>query len=223
MVWNFIIPAAATLLGSAVGSRGARKAADTQAGAARAGIAEQARQFDRLDELLAPYRETGQQALSSQGALLGLEGPEAQQAAIDQLQQSPQFQSLMQQGESSLLQNASATGGLRGGNLQRALGEFRPNLLSQLINQQFQNLGGLTSLGQQSSAFTGNAGMQSAANTANLLGQAGAAQAGGQLAQSKILGNAIGSLGGLATQYFQRPQIDPSVGSTPQQTTAVRI
>lgn len=169
----------------------ASEAAALQAGLSREGIAEQRRQFDALKALLAPFVKTGTSALGGQADILGLNGDAAQNSAIASIQSSPQFSTLLKSGENAILQNASATGGLRGGNTQRALMEYSPSLLSKLIEQQYSRLGGLTSIGQNSAAQTGNAGMQTGVNIANLLGQQGAAQAGGILAQ-----------GGLQRQIF---------------------
>jgi hypothetical protein len=163
----------------------AGEAAGIQAGAAEAGIAEQRRQFDALRALLQPYTEAGLPALQQQQALLGLQGPEAERAAIERIRGGETFQALEQQGEEALLQRASATGGLRGGNIQGALAQFRPALLSQAIEQQYGRLGGMTSLGQQSAAGVGTAGMQTGTNVANLLAQQGAARAGGELGEAK--------------------------------------
>jgi hypothetical protein len=160
----------------------AKKAAGTQAESAQAGIDEQRRQFDLTQKLLGPYAQAGEGALSAQQALIGLAGPEAQAAAIRNIEMSPQFTSMVAQGENAMLQNASATGGLRGGNTQAALAQFRPNLLSGLIQQQYQNLGGLTTTGANAAAGVGSAGMQTGANVGNLLQQQGAATAGGQIA-----------------------------------------
>ena len=160
----------------------AKKAASTQAESAQAGIEEQRRQFDLTQKLLGPYAQAGEGALSAQQALIGLAGPEAQAKAIREIEMSPQFTSMVAQGENAMLQNASATGGLRGGNTQAALAQFRPNLLSGLIQQQYQNLGGLTTTGLNAAAGTGQAGMQTGVNVGNLLQQQGRAVAGGELA-----------------------------------------
>src|SRR3990167_1451001 len=170
--------------GTSIGSgvlqhQAASKAAKAQAGAAEAGIDEQRRQFDALQELLRPYVEAGTPALKAQQAFVGLGGPGAEREAIAGVEASPAFQALLRQGEEALLQRASATGGLRGGNIQGALAQFRPNLLAQTIEDRYAKLGGLTALGQQSAAGVGSAGMQTGANVANLLQQAGAARAGG--------------------------------------------
>ena len=187
------------LIGSSMQASAAGDAAAIQSGAAEAGIAEQRRQFDAMRELLKPYTEVGvpalkglqpyaeagAPALEQQQALLGLRGPEAQRAAIAGIEGGAGYQAQVQAGEEALLQRASATGGLRGGNIQGALAQFRPQLLSSLIEQQYGRLGGMTQLGQRSAAGVGAAGMESGTNVANLLAAEGAARAGGELGEAK--------------------------------------
>lgn len=162
-------------------SGAAREAAGIQSEAAQAGIAEQQRQFNAVQELLNPFVEAGNTALQQQQALSGSLGQEAQQQAISGIEGSSQFTAMQQQGENAILQNASATGGLRGGNVQGALGQFRPQLLNELVNQRFGQLSGLSQMGQASAAGVGAAGQSTGANIANLLGQSGQAQAQGML------------------------------------------
>jgi hypothetical protein len=176
------------LIGSSMQAKAAGSAADIQSGAAQAGIEEQRRQFDALQALLKPYTEAGLPALEAQQAFIGLRGPEAERAAIERISGSERFQELTRQGEEALLQRASATGGLRGGNVQAALAQFRPQVLNQLIEEQYGRLGGMTTLGQRSAAGVGAAGMESGTNVANLLAQQGAAQAGGEIGQARAYG-----------------------------------
>lgn len=170
-----------SLASSAVGSRAARGAGQLQYDASMAGVEETRAAREEMRGLLEPYVSAGGPALQAQMAALGLAGPEAQQAYVAQQEQSPAFQALARQQEEALLQNASATGGLRGGNVQGALAQFRPALLNQFLEQQYGRLGGMTSLGQQSAAGVGTSGMQSAGSIADLLAQGGAAQAGAKL------------------------------------------
>jgi len=179
---SFIGDIIGDITGANQAAKGAERAAKTQAAASEKGIVEQRRQFDKLVELMAPYVTGGQEAFSQQQALIGLQGPEAQQQAIAGFEESPIFQSLTKQGEQGILQNASATGGLRGGNVQLALSQFRPQVLNSLIEQQYGRLGGLSSIGQASAAGQAAAGTQTGTNVANLLANQGAAIAGGQLA-----------------------------------------
>ncbi len=176
------------LIGSSMQAKAAGSAAEIQSGAAQAGIEEQRRQFDALQALLKPYTEAGLPALEAQQAFIGLRGPEAERAAIERISGSERFQELTRQGEEALLQRASATGGLRGGNVQAALAQFRPQVLNQLIEEQYGRLGGMTTLGQRSAAGVGAAGMESGTNVANLLAQQGAAQAGGEIGQARAYG-----------------------------------
>ena len=211
------------LIGSSMQASAAGDAAAIQSGAAEAGIAEQRRQFDAMRELLKPYTEVGvpalkglqpyaeagAPALEQQQALLGLRGPEAQRAAIAGIEGGAGYQAQVQAGEEALLQRASATGGLRGGNIQAALGQFRPQMLQQEIERQYGRLGGmadigrvtqqnLAQIGQSSAAGTGSAGLQTGTNVANLLSQQGAALAGGELGEAK----AYGQLFNLPAQFL---------------------
>lgn len=210
MSWGAVAAVGATVVGGMMSNnaqkKAAGKAADAQVQAAQIATEEQRRQFDSIRELLNPYVNAGTDALGGQHDLLGLNGLDAQQAAIDGINNSAAMQTYLQQGENAILQNASATGGLRGGNTQSALSQFRPQLLNQLVTQQYQNLGGLTSMGQNAAAGVGNAGMQSANNIGNLMQQAGAAQAGNYLAQGKansqMWSDVTGALSNFASKKF---------------------
>jgi hypothetical protein len=153
------------------------------------------RQFEPNPKLLSPYVTAGTGALSAQQDLLGLNGTGAQQTAISGIQSSPQFTALQQSGQNAILANASATGGLRGGNVQSALGQFSPQLLAQMIQQQYSNLGGLTSIGQNAAAGVGNAGQNTANSVTTLLGQQGSAAAGAALASGKADASLYNTLG----------------------------
>lgn len=193
------------ITGSGAAAEGAQDAAQIQAGTSKEAIAEQRRQFDAITKLLEPYVKAGTGSLAAQQGLLGLSGAAQQQQAINALQNSPMFQSIAQQGENAILQNSAATGGLRGGNTQAALAQFRPQLLNQQIQQQLANLGGITGIGQASAAQQGAFGQSSATNIGNLLGQQGAALAGGRLAQSNAQRQSFNDLlgiGGAIAGFF---------------------
>lgn len=187
--------------GAVAQDRAASKAAKAQKNASRAAIANEQDQFAQIQELLSPYVTAGNEATDAQRALLGLMGNDAQQAAIDNVRNGAEFQTLTQQGEESILQNASATGGLRGGNTQNALGRFRPQLLNQLINERFAKFGDLAARGQASAAGQANLQANSAANVSGLLGQIGQANAGRAIAQGNAIQGGLGALGGAVSTY----------------------
>lgn len=205
------MPVAAAVVAGGVGLYSASKASKAQSKAANQAsqaqiasdaqaIEEQRRQFDEVQKLLAPYNEAGTKGLSAQQDLLGLNGADKQSAAYNSIANSPAMAAYAQQGENALLQNASATGGLRGGNTQGALAQYRPQLLNQLINQQYANLGGMTSIGQNAAAQTGNAGMATANNISGLLQNSGSAQAANYMAQGKANANQWGAVGDIFGQ-----------------------
>jgi hypothetical protein len=199
-------------------SKAAKGAARAQSDMAKLAVSEQQMAENEIINLLTPYMQVGrpdltqpyiqagEQALQGLQGLLGLRGAGEQQAAIQGIEQGAQFQELARQGEQGILQNASATGGLRGGNTQAALAQFRPSLLNQLIESQYGKLAGLTSMGgtaaqnllgmgQQTAASLANAQQQTGANIGNFLTQMGAAQAGGILGAGKAYAGLYQNLG----------------------------
>lgn len=162
------------------------KAGQEQVAAIEQGKGEVAAGTKQATGYLAPYGEAGGRSVEAQQALMGLLGPEAQKAAIEQLQAGPEFQAMLQQGEQAILQNAAATGGLRGGNTQAMLAQFRPQLLAQLINQQYGRLAGLTGTGLSAAGGQANTAMQGAGLQAGLSSDIGAAKAGVITGQNAI-------------------------------------
>lgn len=200
----------------------AQNASDAQVGMGREQIAAQKEQFAAIQKLLLPYVQGGEKGLNEQLNLLGLNGAGAQGVSVNGIATSPQFSALAKSGEDAILQNASATGNLRGGNVQGALAQFRPQLLQQMIDQQYQRLGGITNIGQNAAAGVGNSGAATANNVSNILGQQGAALAGGQLAQgraasgySNALTSGLGTYLGLGGRGAMGQGPTPAFGSLP--------
>ena len=143
---------------------------------AQKAIDQQNLMFGKVQYNMQPYMDSGVVSEDMQRSLLGMNGNAAQQYAITQIKNSSQFDALNRQGQDALLQNSAATGGLRGGNTQAALAQFSPNLLQSLINDQYAKLSGMTSVGENAAAFTGNAGMSSANSISGTLGNSANAQ-----------------------------------------------
>jgi hypothetical protein len=240
-----LVVGGSAIIGSSMQSKAAGKAADVQAGASEAGIEEQRRQFDistvlsqqavaeqrkqyeEFQKLLAPYIQTGTQALTGFGAyqaagigavptleryaaagvpaleeqqaISGLLGPERQAQAIAKIEQGAGYQQQVQAGEEAILQRASVTGGLRGGNVQAALGQFRPALLQQAIENQYSRLGGLTALGGTVARDLATSGQ----GATEFLTRAGQAAAAGTAAGGERSATAIGNLYGAQGQAGQ--------------------
>jgi len=198
---SFIGKAIGKITGASDAAKAAERASGQQVEAYQAGIDEQRRQFDALQALLKPYIEGGTGAFQAQQQLIGLGTPEEQAAAIAQLEQSPMMRALTQKGENAILQNASATGGLRGGNTAAALAQFRPQMLAQMIENQYSRLGGLSTLGANAAVGQGSQGMAMAGNVGNLLGNIGASRAGATMARGNVARQGFGDLLGIAGMF----------------------
>lgn len=171
------ITAGTSLLSGIAGGKGAKKAAKVQAAAYQKGIDETARQFNVTQQNLAPYLAAGGQGLNGFLTLLGLNGNNQQGSAINALMQSPQYTSAYDNGVDTILANAAATGGLRGGNTQNSLASFGGNLLSSLIQNQLGNYGSLINVGSGTGSTLGQLGQNNSQQISQLLAQKGNAQA----------------------------------------------
>ena len=152
-----------------------------------------------LADFAKKYYETTGKAAGEDISAFTMTPEQLQQQAISGIEGGAGFQALARQGEEGILQNASATGGLRGGNVQGALAQFRPSLLNQFIEQQYGRLGGMAQLGQSSAARVGAAGQNAATNIGNRLTEAGQARANSALAQGAAFNSALGSILGYGT------------------------
>lgn len=185
------ISAGGSLLSGVLGGKGAKKAAEAQAAAYQKGIDEQSREFDATQARFKPYNDFGLASMGQLSDFLGLNGNDKQGSAIDALKQSPAFTSLFNTGQDTILQNAAATGGLRGGNTQNSLANFGANLLGQVEQNQIGNLTNGVGIGSGTVTTLGNLGQQNANSISQLLAQQGNAQASGILGQTNAGTNSI--------------------------------
>lgn len=156
-----------------ISSDAATRAAQISATSADAATAERRRQFDIAQGLLKPWIDNGMAAMGGQKDLAGLNGGDPQAAAIAAIKGGPEFGATKSVGENAILSNASATGGLRGGNVNAALGQYDENLLSTLIDKQYARLTGISGQGQNAAAGVGTQAIATGAGIAGDLTGAG--------------------------------------------------
>ena len=84
-VGNFIGDTLGGITGAKQAGEAGVEAGRLQAEAAREGIAENRRQFDKLVDLMSPFVGAGEKSLGGQLDLLGLNGSDAQTAALESL------------------------------------------------------------------------------------------------------------------------------------------
>ena len=230
-MFQLIAGLAGSIFSGMAQKKAAGKAAAAQTSASNAQIAETRRQFDLVQGLLKPYVTAGSTGLQAQLDLMGLGGganmssgpngvgvggisaQDAQRNAISGLANGSQFQALVGQGEEALLANASATGGLRGGDTQGALAQFRPQMLQQLIDRQLAQYGGLAANGQNAAGQTGTAAMNAGGMVNASLGNIGQAQAGAALARGQANQNMMGGMMKSLGQFGESAQGQKFFGS----------
>lgn len=178
------------------GEEAAQEAAQAQAQASLAGVEEERREFDITQETFRPTIEAGDLAREQQLALLGLRGEEAFEQAT---RLSPAQAFIEKRSQRNLLRNASAIGGVGGGNIRSALVEQGAGFAGTQLQNQFSQLGQVAGQGTASVANQGQLAGQSSQNIANLLQAGGQAQASGilgaQQTQQQGASNALTALG----------------------------
>ncbi len=179
------------LIGGDKQAKATKKAGRLQYDAAMAGLDETKRQFDTTRADYQPYQQLGASAAPFLGDLIGLNGNDAQQSQIDALKSGPLYSSLVSSGEDSLLANASATGGLRGGNTEDSLSRFRSDTLNSVIADKLSQYSGAVGIGSGATGAVANFGANAVAQ-GNAQRNAGA----GALAQSALV------RGGIAAQNW---------------------
>jgi len=195
-LFSSILKIGSSIISGNKAKKASKKAQAAQIAAINSGMGEINNDFTASSARFQPYQEAGDTGIAALMQLLGLSGSGPQAEAIGGLKASPQFESLYRTGEEAVLANGSATGGLRGGNIQSSLANFGSDTLAKLIEAQIGRLGGLGSLGAQTAEAQGNLGANKALAISKLFGQQGDTTAGGILQRSAITSNTINSVAG---------------------------
>lgn len=192
-----IFSAIGSLFGGGSQKKAIKQATKAQVQMTEKAIAEQARQFDTTRTDFMPWLEAGKGGLRDLGDLVGINGGTKQATAIEALKASPFYQSLFRSGEEAVLQNASATGGIRGGNTQRGLADFGADTLMATIERQLASLGGLAGMGMGATESVANFGQNKANAISGLYKDQGNAIASGALARGGVNAQMWQNAGGI--------------------------
>lgn len=123
---------------------------------------------------------------------------EQQQQAFAAFGESPGQRFLRERGQRALLRNASAIGGLGGGNVRSALQQQGIGFAQQDFQNQLNRLAGLSGTGQQTGVNVGQLGAQAASGIAGGLQAAGLGRATGILGQAEQRREGIGQVAQIA-------------------------
>jgi hypothetical protein len=111
-----------SMLGASSQKKAVKKATKQQVAARQGDCRAVGRQFDITNKNFRALSRHWREGPAGLGDLTGVNGADAQAAvAIEALKASPFYQSLFRTGEEAVLQDASATGGLRAATLSAAL------------------------------------------------------------------------------------------------------
>ena len=215
MAW---ITGGAVVGGALIGALSSRSAARTQAGAGQAAIDEQRREFDVIQNMLAPWRIAGAGALGQLTSMTQPGGELVRPFNFD-ISQDPGYQFRLSEGQRGVESSAAARGTqLSGATLKElmrygqdyASGEFNSAFARDLQTktQKFNTLASIAGIGQQAVNTTAQAGTAASTNISNTITGIGNAQAAGLIGQGNAIGGALGGLGNtmLLSQILGRGQ-----------------
>ena len=185
------------MIGAGKQKKASRKAEAAQIAALQQAIDLQNKRYDANSVQTQPFVEAGTGALSSVMDLLGLHGDDVQATEMQGLKDSPLYEALYRNGEEALLQNGAATGGLRGGNMQRGLADFGADTFSKVIQNQLANLMGLSTQGLGAVQGLGALGQNNANAISGLFTGQGDARAQGAMTRGGIAAGMWNSAGGM--------------------------
>ncbi len=206
VVASAVIGAGGAYIASEAAGEAAETSAEGQEKAARIQAQSQREQLDYLKEINALPTELRNEALTQLGGLSGIGDKNTQQEILDRAKSSPYYQEMMagqEAGQESIMRSASATGGLRSGNVQAGLYDYSSRLQNQALSsaygQELTNLRGLAGLPTGQESISQTMGAIGSTQAQGILG-ASQAQSQGQIAQGQIYQQGLQGVGNTAMQ-----------------------
>ena len=216
------------VIGGAVASRGASKAARAQQQAAQTAQATEERMLERQLAETAPFRDLSLSQLNRLAALYGEGGEYARAPGMEEIQMDPGYGFRMGEGMKALERSAAARGGLLSGSMLKGTQRFGQELASQEFQNAFSRarqqradvtnaLLGIGGFGPSLASSAAGAVGQTGSNLANIQLGAGQARASGYLGQANALAQALGQgamgYGMYRGGYFGPSSVTPGGGA----------
>ena len=200
-MFQFLIPAAASLIGARMAGRSAEKAAQTSAASTDKATELQKQIYEESVARQQPFLQTGTEFFNRLAALQR-GGPEAQ---MNFLQMDPGYGFRLGEGLKALERSAAARGGLMSGATGKALQRYGQDLASQEFGNAYNRLAQLANVGPQAAGVMSSLGQNYAGNVSNLLMGQGQTAANAMLARGSAYQRGFSDLGRLAGQYYGQP------------------
>ena len=207
MSWVAAAVVGGSLISGYMSSQGQQNAANTQANAAMAQQANLLAAGQQASQQFTPYSATGTTALSNLASNNAYFNNQFSNQDLNS-QLAPNYAFQLQQGQLGNAQANNATGGIVGGNAQKALQDYTQNYAGTAYQNAFNNYQAQRSnintmnlnqaqLGLAGATGSANAQIGTATNVANLGIGAANAQAGAQIAQGNIYGGMANTAGNM--------------------------
>jgi len=208
------IAGAATIGGAVISSKGASKAADAQANAARDANSTQWEMYKQSRSDRMPWYQAGKLALGDLGTMIK-DGP-------GELELSPGYQWRKEEGERAINRGLNARGLYGSGKALKDLTRFNQGLasdeygrfISQWINTKLNPTQSLAGIGQTAAETFGLQGLATGQITGQNTQAAGQARASGYANQANIVNQGLQGIGNVAGMYLgnRPPSSAPSGG-----------
>lgn len=195
------VAAGGSIIGGAIQSSAAKKAAKTQQNIANQETARLQQNQQYITGLNQPTIDRGNAAGSLIGGFLGLEGGDRASSALSTYRNSTGYQDLLNTGLGGVNSNAYARGLGASGATLKALQAKGMSLADQSSGNWLNGLGNLSSAGQQAIGQVAGAATNTTNNIANIQGGAADAQSNAQLAGGAAWSKAIQNLANLSGSF----------------------
>jgi hypothetical protein len=201
-MFQFLIPAAAALIGGSMQARAAKSAAQTSAEATDRATELQRQQYEQNIARQQPFLQGGTEDYNRLRSLMS-GGPSAAQ---NFLQMDPGYQFRLSEGMKALDRQAAARGGLISGGALKAAQRYGQDLGSQEFGAAYNRLAGLADVGPRAAGVMSGLGQTYATNVGNMMLGQGQTAANAALARGSAYSGGLNQLGYLAGRYYGQPQ-----------------
>lgn len=200
-MFEYLIPAAASLLGSSMSASAAKDAAGQSAAAADKATALQKQMYEESVARQQPFLAGGTEDYNRLRSLMS-GGPGAAQQF---LQMDPGYGFRLGEGLKAMERGAAARGGLMSGAALKAGQRYGQDLASQEYGAAYNRLARMADLGPQAAGVMSTLGQNYAGNVGNIYTRQGDTAAQAAIARGSAYGRAGNRLADIAGEYYRQP------------------
>lgn len=203
-IFQFLLPAAASLIGGAMSSRSASKAADANQASQAEALALQERMYEEGVARQQPFLQTGTEFFNR---LAGLHRDP--QGGQNLLMMDPGYQFRLGEGLKALDRQAAARGGLISGAALRASQRYGQEFASNEFGNAYNRLARMAETGPRAAGVMSDLGTNFANQATGIYGNIGQTNANAALARGSAYANALGGVARQAGNWYGSRQNSP--------------